>query len=291
MLVVTTPTGQIGGQVLAQLVAAGEPVRAVARDRSRLDPGVAERVEVVEGSHADPATIARAVDGAEAVFWCVPPDYRAADVRESYLGFTRPFAATLPGSSVRRVVVVSSGGRGRSADAGLIGIAHAMEEQLEATGVALRHLRCGSFMENMLRQVGPLRERGTFSYPIAGDIAVPTCAVGDIATRAAALLRDRSWAGQAGAAVHGPADLSMDEMARIMTAVLGRPIRYRAVPPPAYEASLVEHGASEPMARSLVAMWRGIAGGLHAADPRTPESTTPTTFEAWCRDTLRPAIG
>ncbi len=291
MIVVTTPTGQIGRHVLAQLVAAGEPVRAVARDRTRIAPELLAKVEVVEGSHEDPATIGKALDGAEAVFWCVPPDFGVANVRDYYLDFTRPFAAALAGSAVRRVVFVSSGGRGWPRDAGVTSDAHAVEELLEATGVPLRALRCGSFMENMFYQVEPLRHQGMFFYPIDGDIVTRVCATRDIATRAADLLRDRSWTGETGADVHGPADLSFNEMARVMTRVLGRPIRYQQVPESAYQASLVEHGASEAMAQSLVDMWREIAAGLHAADPRTPESTTPTTFEAWCRDTLKPAMG
>ena len=291
MLVVTTPTGQIGRNVLKQLVEAGELVRVIARDRSRIEPGLSGPVEVIEGSHGDPDTIAQALDGAEAVFWCVPPDFQAVDVREYYLDFTRPLAALLAGSSVRRVVFVSSGGRGRSANAGVIAIAHEVEELLEATGVHLRPLRCGSFMENMLQQVEPLRRQGMFFYPIDGDIAIPVCATRDIAARAVELLRDRSWTGQVGTAVHGPADLSMNEMARVMTQVLGRPIRFHEVPGPAYKATLIGHGASESIAQNLFDMWREIASGLHAADPRTPESTTPTTFEAWCGETLKPTIG
>jgi uncharacterized protein YbjT (DUF2867 family) len=291
MLVVTTPTGQIGRHVLAQLVAAGEPVRAVARDRTRIEPGLLARAEVVEGSHDDPATLGRALDGAEAVFWCIPPGPRVPDVREYFLGFSRPLADALAGSSIRRVVFVSSGGRGLAKDAGPISASFAVEELLEGTGVHLRALRCGSFMDNMLHQVEPLRRQGMFFYPIDGDIAIPTCAARDIGARAADLLRDRAWTGQAGTGVHGPADLSFNEMARVMSRVLGRPIRFQEVPGPAYKATLVEHGQSEAFAQGLVDMFREIAGGIHAADPRTPESTTPTTFEAWCGDTLKPAIG
>jgi uncharacterized protein YbjT (DUF2867 family) len=291
MLVVTTPTGQIGRHVLARLVAAAEPVRAVVRDRTRIEPDLAARADVVEGSHADPATLARALDGAEAVFWCIPPDNRIPDPRECYLGFSRPLAEALTGSSVRRVVMVSSGGRGRSRNAGPIGAVHEVEELLEGTGVDLRALRCGAFMENLLHQVESLRRQGMFFFPIDGDIAMPVCATRDIGARAVDLLRDRAWSGQAGTGVHGPADLSFNEMARAMSRVLGRPIRFQEVPGPAYKATLVEHGANEAFAQSLVDMFREIARGLHAADPRTPESTTPTTFEAWCADTLVPAIG
>ena len=290
MLVVTTPTGQIGRQVLDRLVAAREPVRAVARDRSRIEPGLAEKVEVVEGSLDDPAILGRALDGAEAVYYCIPPDPRASNVLGSYFGFARPFAAALAGSSVGRVVFVSSGGRGLAKHAGPISAIHEVEELFEATGVHLRSLRCGSFMENMFYQREPLRHQGLFFNPIDGDFAIPTCATRDVAETATRLLLDRSWTGQGGVGVHGPADLSFNEMARVMTEVLGRPIRYQEVPRPAYKASLVEHGMSESFAQGYIDMFREVARGIHAADPRTPESTTPTTFEAWCGDTLKPAM-
>ena len=119
-----------------------------------------------------------------------------------------------------------------------------------------------------------------FFYPIDGNIAIPTCAARDIGSRAVRLLRDRSWTGQAGTGVHGPADLSFNEMAGVMSKVLGRPIRFQEVPEPAYKATLVEHGQSEAFAQGLVDMFREIAEGIHAADPRTPESTTPTTLRS-----------
>ena len=271
MLVVTTPTGQIGRHVLARLADAGEPVRAIARDPGRIDPDRRGQVEVVAGSHGDAATLARALEGAEGVFWCIPPDYAAPDAREYYLGYARVLAEALPGSSVRRVVFVSSGGRGRSARAGVVGISHEVEGLLEATGVGVRSLRCGTFMENMLRLVGPIRHAGVFGNPVAGDVPVPLVAVADIGAVAA--------------------DLSYDEMAATMARVLGRPVRYRQVPAAEFVAQGVEHGMSPSMAQGLADMFREVNAGLYAADPRTPESTTPTTFEAWCRAHLVPAMG
>ena len=290
MLVVTTPTGHTGRHVVSQLLASGERVRVVARDPARLPAEVAARAEVVRGSTDDPAALAAALSGAEGVFWCVPQSNEQADLTEYYLGFARPFAAALAGSSIRRVVAVSSGGRGRAANAGPISALHEMEAMLEATGVHLRALRCGNFMENMLWQADPIKHRGVFLYPIPGDYQMPCCAVSDIATRAVELLRDRSWTGQAGAAVHGPADLSCGDMARTMTEVLGRPVRFQEVSGGAYKASLVEHGSSEAFAQGLVDMFAAVAQGIYAAEPRTPDSTTPTTFEAWCAEVLRPAV-
>ena len=53
MIVITTPTGLIGHQVLERVLEADEPVRVIVRDPSRLPPQALERVEVIEGSHGD----------------------------------------------------------------------------------------------------------------------------------------------------------------------------------------------------------------------------------------------
>jgi uncharacterized protein YbjT (DUF2867 family) len=44
MIVITTPTGRIGSQVLDRVLDSGEAVRVIARDPSRLAPDVLSRV-------------------------------------------------------------------------------------------------------------------------------------------------------------------------------------------------------------------------------------------------------
>jgi len=47
MIVITTPTGQIGRQVLDRILDSGEAARVIARDPSRLPARVLARAEVV----------------------------------------------------------------------------------------------------------------------------------------------------------------------------------------------------------------------------------------------------
>ena len=53
MIVITTPVGQIGRQVLGNLLESGEQLRVIARDPSQLPAGVREDLDIVEGSHGD----------------------------------------------------------------------------------------------------------------------------------------------------------------------------------------------------------------------------------------------
>ena len=80
MIVITTPAGAIGRQVLELVLAGGAAVRVVAREPSRIPAAIRERIEVIQGSHGDAEVIDRALAGADAVFWLPPPPYTAASV-------------------------------------------------------------------------------------------------------------------------------------------------------------------------------------------------------------------
>ena len=68
MIVITTPAGQIGRQVLANLLDSGEQLRVIARDPSQLPAGALKDLDIIEGSHGDAAVADKAFAGADAVF-------------------------------------------------------------------------------------------------------------------------------------------------------------------------------------------------------------------------------
>jgi uncharacterized protein YbjT (DUF2867 family) len=290
MIVVTTPTGTIGQQVLADLLYSGEPIRVIARDLARLPSQIRKRVEVVQGSHGDIDVVTKAFKGADSVFWLVPPDFRADSVMAAYLDFTRPACEALRSQRVKRVVGVSALGRGWPKSAGLVSASLAMDDLIASTGVSYRALTMPSFMDNILRQVEAIKNQGMFFSPISGDRKLPTCATRDIAAVAAKLLLDPSWSGQGSVPILGPEDLSFNDMAKIMSEVLGKPVRFQQIPFEAFKARLTASGMSEAMAQGTLDMIVAKNEGLDNAEPRTPQSTTPTSFRQWCEEVLKPAV-
>lgn len=290
MIVISTPTGQIGHQVLADVLGSGQDVRAIARDPSRISAQIRAAVDVVQGSTDDVDVVTRAFAGAERVFWLVPPVPTATSVQDHVLDFVRPLREAIISQGVKRVIAVSSLGRGLADNAGQISAIFAMDALIETTGVNYRSLQPPGLMENMLRQVESIKNQGVFFATISADRKTPTCATRDVAAIAARLLLDDSWSGQAGVPILGPEDLSQDDMARIMSDVLERPIRYQRVSGEALRATLVQHGMSEAWAQGLIDMAAAVDQGIYNAEPRTQESSTPTTFRQWCEDVLKPAV-
>ena len=294
MIVVTTPTGNIGRELLKNLLDdhGGEPVRVIARDPARLPASTRERVEVIEGSHGDRETVERAFEGADSVFWLVPPDPQAKSLEAAYMDFTRPAAEAFKSQGVKRVVAVSALGRGTAvaAHAGLVTASLAMDDLIAATGVDFRALTMPSFMENLLNQAGALKNQGMFFSPLDADRKFPTCATRDIAAAAARLLRDPAWSGQGSVAVLGPEDLSFNDMAVILSQVLDKPVRFQSIPAEAFKARLAGFGMSEAFVQGYADMMAAKNEGLDNAEPRTAENTTPTTFRQWCEEVLKPAV-
>ncbi len=294
MIVLTTPTGGIGRQVLDRVLNSGEAFRVIARDPSRLPEEVRTRAEVVPGSHGDAETISKALVGADRLFWLVPPPGFAAPIGavKHYLDFTGPLSRALEDRGIG-VVGVTSLGHGYQGRSGLLEAAFAMDALIEGTGTPYRALALPFFMENLLRQVESIKEQGSFSMANAADRPLLTVATRDAATAAAGLLLDSSWSDQARVPVVSPDNLTPNEMAAVISDVLGRPISYHQVPIEGLRAQMQQHGAGPALAEGMPEMIEAQNDGIYDAEPLAPRGSKvagETSFRQWCVDTLEPAV-
>ncbi|MDH6213758.1 NAD(P)H-binding protein [Streptomyces pseudovenezuelae] len=289
MIVITTPTGSIGRQVLDTLLEGDEPIRVIARDPSRLPERVRERADVIAGSHTDRDVAMKAFEGADRVFWVVPPDHSTTDVEAYYLDSTRPACEAIEAHGVRQVVAVSTMGVGIEKNAGHLSAARATDELIADTGVAYRALRPPTFMENLLRQIDPIRNQGMFFLPQPADRVLALVATRDIAAKAAELLHDHSWTGYEGVPVISPDAITPDDMATIMSEVLERPVRLQSILPEAHRQNMLGRGASEASAQGLADMATAQNNGAYDEEQRTARPG-PTGFRQWCEEVLKPAV-
>ena len=127
---------------------------------------------------------------------------------------------------------------------------------------------------------------------LSPDLALPTVATRDIAAVAARLLLDTAWSGQEEVPVLGPEDLSANEMAAVVSEVLGTPVRYRHISREEFTDRLAGMGLSDAMVQGMLEMLVAKENGLDQGVVRTPRHAieTPTTFRQWCEDVLRPAV-
>jgi uncharacterized protein YbjT (DUF2867 family) len=290
MIVITAPTGNIGSQVLAYVLNSAEHIRLIARDPSKLPSEIRERVEVIEGSHSQSDVVMKAFDGADSVFWLVTGDPSATSAEAAYVDFARSAVDAFRDRGVKRVVSISALGRGWPTDAGHVTATLRMDDMIASTGISYRALTCPSLMENILRQRAPIRDQGVFFWPTPGDFKMPACATRDVAAVAARLLLDPSWSGVDEIPILGPEDLSFNDMAAIMSEVLGKPVRFQETAMDDMRAMMTGRGASEGMVQAMVNMLTAKHEGMDHMVARTPLTSSPTSFRQWCEEVLKLAM-
>lgn len=292
MIVVTTPSGNIGSQVVSGLLAAGAPIRVIVRDRSKLPSAVATKVDIVDGAHDDPAVVKKAFEGADALFWLPPSTTPAPSAEAAYVDFARPATDALKTTTIKHVVSISALGRGWPNEAGHVSATLRMDDMMAATGVNYTALACASLMENIARQRESIKTVGTFFYPSPVNLKLPHVATRDVAALSARLLLDRSWSGVREIPMLGPEDLSFGQIAEMMSQVLGKPISFHEITMIDMKQMMLAGAASEGMAQAMVDMLTAKNEGMDAMLTRTPDdiANTPTTFQEWCATVLKPAV-
>jgi uncharacterized protein YbjT (DUF2867 family) len=289
MITVMGATGNVGRRIVHRLLAAGEDVRALGRNPEALAALAAAGAETRAGDAADPAFLAAAFRGADAVHTLLPyspasPDFRAEQAR---LG--EAIVTAVRESGVRKVVALSSLGADLPQGTGFIAASlHPQEQRLRALeGVDVLLLRPTLFFESIVAAVETVEAIGINVDVVDPDVPVPMIATTDIAEVAADALRARDWSGVAVRELVGPRDLTYTEATRILGAALGRPdLQYVQLPDEEMVGALVQAGFTPETAALHVEMGRAISAGTITAPGRTPRTTTPTRFEDVVSDLL-----
>jgi uncharacterized protein YbjT (DUF2867 family) len=165
-----------------------------------------------------------------------------------------------------------------------------MDAELRRSGAAYRALSMPFYMENLLGQVDAIRGHGAFYLTCAADQPLASIATRDIASTAASLLSDLSWAGQENLPVFGPDRLTPDGMAEVISQELGRPVGYRRMSMDDFALLLRSRGASDQAVTDMTDMFAAHDDGIYDADWAIAKPTA-TDFRTWCREVLKPAAG
>jgi uncharacterized protein YbjT (DUF2867 family) len=285
-------TGNIGGRISEQLLAAGHAVRALGRSLEKL-AGLKSRVaEVLAGDVADAAFLTKAFTGTDGVFTLLPPNPVSPDFVAEAARNGASIAEAIARSGVRHAIALSSVGADRPAGTGPIAGLHAQEQRLRAlSNTSVLVLRPGYFFENFLHVLPLIRHQGINGGGAAGATTIPMIATRDIADFAARKLAARDWTGFTVQELLGPRDLSLDEATRIIGAAIGKPdLGYVQFPYADYSAALQQNGLSKSVADLYAEMEKAFDDGLVVSqEGRSATNTTPTTFEQFAREVVAPA--
>jgi uncharacterized protein YbjT (DUF2867 family) len=262
-ILVTGATGNVGRQVVSQLLATDARVRAMAR--SPESAGLPRQVEVVHGDLTVPATLDRCLDGVDAVFlmWQAP----AAGVAPALERIAK---------HGRRIVFLSNltVRDGIEEQAYPVTTLHARIERLiEVSGVRWTFLRPGAFAANARIWWAPqVRAGDVVRWPYPGAVTSPIHEH-DIAAVAVRALCEEGHAG-AKYILTGPQSLTQRDQVRAIGDAISRPLRFEEIPPEAARREMANIMPAS-IADMLLDAWQNVeyAGSASVGKPALVTST------------------
>ncbi len=291
-IVITTPTGNIGRALTKRLLdQKRHELILLARTPDKLTQEQARGAKVVKADLGDAASVKKATQGADALFFLCPPSLTVPDYRAYYAALAKNGAEAVKANKTKHTVLLSSVGAHLSKGTGpILGLRDAEKIFAEATK-GLTILRPGWFMENFLWDLDTIKTASSIFMPLPGNITVPMIATVDIAERAARIITGPAPSRPTIVPLHGPRDYSLDECARIIGRAIGKEVRHVQVPPAKAREALIGMGATENVADTMLEMYAGFqAGKITDEAKRSAETTTPTTFETFVKNVLAPAL-
>jgi len=286
--VILGASGNTGSIVANFLLSKGEKVRVVGRDAGRLQYFVDKGAEAFTADMSDAAALTKAFSGARAAYLLLPPvKTREAQERES-----DAIAKAVKESGVHYAVHLSSYGAQVPEGTGPVAGLHSSEEKLNAiSGLNVLHLRAAYFMENNLAAIGMIHGMGIIGNALLPDVKLPMVATRDVGDYAAQRLLHLDFSGKQTRELLGERDLSMTEATAVIGRGIGKPgLEYKKFPYDQVEQALTQMGVPPKGAALYIEMYKAInAGVLAPLESRSPENTTPTTFERFVQDVFAAA--
>jgi NAD(P)H dehydrogenase (quinone) len=248
MYAITGITGKVGGALAEALLAAGRPVRAVVRDAAKGVAWAARGCEVAIAEMEDPAALAAAFSGAEAVFILPPSEFDPEPGCPEARRVIDAVVAALLAAQPARVLCLSTIGADATHD-NLLSQRTLLEQALSALPMPVTFLRPAWFIDNAAWDVASARDEGVIhSFLAPPDKRFPMVATQDIGATAASLI-PQNWTGQRVVELEGPAQVSPNDLALSFAEALGRPVRVEIVPRDSWEALFRSQGAKHPTPR------------------------------------------
>ncbi|HTS56735.1 MAG TPA: NmrA family NAD(P)-binding protein [Terriglobales bacterium] len=291
MYVVTGTTGHTGNVVARTLLGKGAKIRAIGRSADRLQALVAQGAEAFVTDLTEVSHLVKAFEGAKAAYVMLPPNLAAPDYRAFQDRVTDTITAALRSARITHVVTLSSIGADKPDRTGpVLGLRYLEQQLNHINGLHVLHLRAGYFMENTLSQVGVIQKMGISVGPLRPDLKLSMIATEDVGAVAADALLRLDFQQKNTRELQGQRDISMNEVAQIIGKAIGNPgLRYTQAPDDQVQAALIQLGMSASIARLLLEMSAALNSGyMRALEPRSAQTTTPTSYETFVAEKFKP---
>ena len=289
-IVILGATGTVGSKISEILLDEGHQVTLIARHTEKLEKYHSLGAEIIAGDITDVDTLTNAFRNADTAFVLLPDNVKAENTRAYQRQVTGRLIEAIENSGIRYIVNMSSLGSHMHEGNGMMGGTGEQEVRLnQLNDVNVLHIRSAYFMENFLRTIPLVKNKGINGTAADGDHSIPMVATGDVAKIAAGHLVNLDFEGKSIHAVMGPKDYTYREFTGIIGKAIGNTdLPYVQIPVEQIKQTFLDNGFSEDFTDNLLEMGTAIKTGFMNYQKRDASTDTPTTAEDFVNQVYLP---
>ena len=282
-ILVTGAAGKTGAEVVEQLRERGFPVRALVRRRDERSARLeALGADVTVGDLLDLESMRTAMQGVKRIYFVYPPQ------GELLVEATTIVAVAARDAGVEALVNMSQISAREESKSPLARQHWLSERILDWADVGAVHLRPTFFAENLVMfGAATIASQGKLYLPYGAEKHAPVAAA-DIARVASGILTDPTLHVGERYVVTGPRNLSLAEMAGVLSRELGRPVEYVDLPVEAWGEVLAKvDGMTDSLVTHLKAVAVDHQNGIFRGETDVVErigGQPPQSLDAFIRD-------
>lgn len=278
MILVTGATGNVGAAVVAELSAEREPVRAFIRDEKRARECLGAGVELARGDFEDTASIARALDGVDAVF------LSSADHPNKVSHETAVIEAARA-AGIHKIVKASTIGAGAGSPLPPFDWHGRIEDNLRASAIPSVVLHSYFYMTNLLASAESVRQTGKLFAPL-GEARIAMIDPRDTGAVGAAALVTDGYDNKI-LDLSGPESVTYEQIAGELSRAAGRTVEFVNIPDEAARQTFIQMGIPGWLIAHFDHLFPLLRSGVVAHPTDTVRAVTgrdPRSFATWARD-------
>ncbi len=285
MYAVAGVSGHTGAATALGLLKRGQKVRVLVRNEAQGEPWLRRHAEVAVVDLHDSAAVAKAVNGLSGAYLLLPPPPSNVDFLATQEALLGKLVAALKGSSLKSLVFLSAAGAQHAVGTGPLLALHRAEKALSQIVPSVTFLRAAFRLENWapwLLSAMETNELPWFGHPPHKFAQVGAHDIGEAAAEAL----EQHPAGTRFIELRGKDLWSPDEVAEVVTSLLGQPIKAVERPLDAAKSEHERVGFSPATAALWAELSVGMSRGLlnFARPTQVLHGTTPLF------DALKPLV-
>lgn len=286
MNIILGASGQVGSQIVADLIEMKLPVRAVIRDEKNADQLREKGAEVFIADNHNPDSLIDAFRDGETIFVLTPENGEIENILGETETVLENYQQAISLSSIKKLVGLSSMGAEHAAGTGNLLMSYMLEHAFVDLDIEKTFIRPAYYFSNWLPYLDTVKNTSVLPTFYPEDLEISMISPLDVARFLADTIAGKMESGKI-YELQGPDIYSSSDVAKAFSDALGISVKAKQIPRNEWEQSLQKLGFSKDGIRNFIEMTDVVISGKTKTGA---EGTIPARGETTLTQYIKAAI-